>query len=452
MTQSNLSRDDLVAWLEAGGKPAAQWRIGTEHEKLGFRLADHRPLFYGGPAGIRAVLEAMQRFGWTPVHEDGQIIGLTGSGADGLSGTITLEPGGQFELSGAPLQNLHQTCAEAHAHLAQTRAVGAQLGVGFLGIGFAPGWRRWEMPAMPKARYRIMSRVMTRTGTRGLDMMYRSCTVQVNLDFAAEADMVRKMRLGLALQPVATALFANSPFCDGKLSGLLSTRAAVWQETDPARTGPLPFAFEDGFGFERYTDYALDVPMYFLRRNGRYLDAGQGSFRDFLNGKLAAAPGLYPQIEDWEDHLTTLFPEVRLKRFIEMRGADGGAGGWICALPALWTGLLYDPAACDAAWDMVKNWSREERAALHRNCFRRGLQTPFRRESVRDLARRMIEIARAGLRARAAQDERGRDETLFLDPLAEAVESGRNPAEQLIALYRKEWGADLSGVFQACAY
>lgn len=444
------SRDDLVAWIAAGGKPRGQFRIGTEHEKLPFTLADHAPVPYDGPRGIRALLEGMQLLlGWEPIMEGEFIIGLadvTGGGA------ITLEPGGQFELSGAQTENVHQTCCEVHAHLAQLREVATPLGIGFLGIGMSPKWTREETPVMPKGRYKIMSAYMPKVGKLGLDMMFRTCTVQVNLDFSSEVDMVKKLRVGLALQPVATALFANSPFTDGKPNGFLSFRSEIWRDTDPDRTGMLPWAFEEGMGFERWTDYALDVPMYFLKRGDNYIDVAGQSFRDLLDGKLAALPGERATISDWANHLTTIFPEVRLKRYLEMRGADGGPSVRLCALPALWAGLLYDDTALDAAWDLVKNWNAEERQALRDDVPRLGLNAEIRRRRVHSLAREVVSIARYGLARRARLDRSGRDETHFLDPLEDIIDRNETPAEYLLKRFRNDWHGSVDPVFDELAY
>jgi glutamate--cysteine ligase len=441
-------RDQLVAYIEAGCKPKEKWRIGTEHEKFAFRLSDLRPLPHGGPDGIAAMLTGLQRFGWSPVHEGGNLIALTKP--DGCS--VTLEPGGQLELSGAPVETLHQTCEEVQQHLAETKAVGSELRTGLLGIGFQPKWRREDIPWMPKGRYKIMRDYMPKKGKLGLDMMLRTCTVQVNLDFESESCMVRKFRLGLALQPIATALFANSPFADGKPTGFLSYRSFVWTDTDPDRCGILPFVFEDGMGFERYVDYMLDVPMYFVYRDGRYIDASGQSFRDFLAGKLPAYPNQLPTVGDWEDHLTTVFAEVRLKRFLEMRGADGGPWSRLCALPALWVGLLYDATAMDEAFALVQDWTAEDHAALRRDVPRLALNTQFRGRPLRELAREVLAIARKGLERRGCTSSKGRDECHYLDPLDEIAELGMCPAEELLESYRKEWGGNVDPVFRELAY
>jgi glutamate--cysteine ligase len=442
------NKRQLVEDLAAGAKPPAQWRIGTEHEKFIFRLADHSTVAYDAPDGIRALLEGLMRFGWQPVRDGDNLVGLS----DGKGGAISLEPGGQFELSGAPIETLHETCAEVAEHLAQVRAVTKELGLGMLGAGFHPTARREEVPWMPKRRYAVMRRYMPTKGAFGLDMMLRTCTVQVNLDFADEADMVRKMRMSLALQPIITALFANSPFLEGKPSGFLSYRAYVWTDVDPDRTGLLPFVFEPGFGFERYVDYMLDVPMYFVYRDGRYIDVAGQSFRDFLAGRLPGLPGAVPTMSDWNDHLTIVFPEVRLKRYMEMRGADGGPWRRLCALPALWTGLFYDAETLEGASNLVADWTREEREQLRAGVPRLGLNTRFRGGTVREVAASVVDLARAGLRRRRRLDSTGQDESHFLEPLTGIVDSGRTPAELLLEDYRTRWGGRIDPVFTQEAY
>jgi glutamate--cysteine ligase len=436
------SRDDLVRYVEGGGKPRAQWRIGTEHEKFVYDLANQKPLAYAGRPGIRTLLEGMRRFGWEPVMEGEHIIGLSQGPA-----SISLEPGGQFELSGAPLKSLHQTCAEVNTHQAQVREIAGEIGAGVLGLGFAPTWRLDEVDQMPKGRYAIMRRYMPKVGGYGHEMMFRTCTVQVNLDFGDEADMVRKFRVGLALQPVATALFANSPFREGRPSGFLSYRSQVWTDVDNARAGMLPWVFEDGMSFERYVDYALDVPMYFVYRDGKYIDVAGKSFRKFLKGEVPELKGIAPTMADWADHLTTIFPEVRLKQFLEMRGADAGQWGRICGMPALWVGVYYDSQALDAAWDMVKDWTCEERQAMRDAVPRLGFKTPFRSTTVWELAHRMLEISSAGLKRRAAQDAAGMSEDGFLNPMRELVARGTSRAEELLARYHGEWKGDIRPIF-----
>ena len=437
------SRDQLISVFARGEKPAEKWRIGTEHEKFVFALADHHAPSYDEQGGIRALLDGLTRFGWKPILEGDNVIALAGS-----DGTISLEPAGQLELSGAPLENLHATCAETSRHLQQVKEVGDALGIGFLSLGMWPDKRREDLPVMPKGRYGIMLRHMPRVGTMGLDMMLRTCTIQTNLDYGSEADMVQKFRTSLALQPLATALFANSPFTEGKPNGFLSYRSHIWSDTDPARTGMLPFVFEDGFGYERYADYALDVPMYFVYRDGRYIDAAGQSFRDFLEGRLPALPGEKPTISDWNDHLSTAFPEVRLKSFLEMRGADGGPWNRICALPALWVGLLYDQGALDAAWDLVKGWSIEDRQVLRDSVPKLGLDAPLPGgQTLRDIAPQVLEIAQGGLASRARLDASGNNETGYLDPLHEVVARGKTPAEILLDRYHGDWGGDLGRVY-----
>jgi glutamate--cysteine ligase len=437
------SRDQLIAAFSKGEKPRERWRIGTEHEKFVYRHKDHRAPSYEEMGGIHTLLIGLTRYGWSPVFEGENIIAL--SGADG---TISLEPAGQLELSGAPLENLHQTCAETGRHLEQVKYVGDMLGLGFLGLGMWPDKSREELPIMPKGRYDIMLRHMPRVGSMGLDMMLRTCTIQTNLDYGSEADMAQKFRVSLALQPLATALFANSPFTDGKPNGFLSYRSHIWSDTDPHRTGMLPFVFEDGFGYERYADYALDVPMYFVYRDGGYIDAAGLSFRDFLDGKLSVLPGEKPTEKDWEDHLSTAFPEVRMKSFLEMRGADGGPWNRICALPALWVGLLYDQGALDAAWDVVKDWSMEERQVLRDSVPKLGLDAPIGGgRKLRDIAGEVVDIARSGLAVRNRLNGAGDNETGYLSFLDEVVASGKTNAERLLERYHGEWGGDLGRVY-----
>ncbi|MFZ9133480.1 MAG: glutamate--cysteine ligase [Gemmobacter sp.] len=430
----------LVEYLAAGCKPRARWRIGTEHEKFGFLTDTHAPLPYDGPRSIRALFEGLSaRFGWTPVREGAAIIGLARNGAN-----ISLEPGGQFELSGAPLADLHATRAELENHLAEVAELAGPMGVGFMGLGAAPVWRHDEMPMMPKGRYRLMTDYMGRVGTHGTQMMYRTCTVQVNLDFDSEADMVLKMRVALALQPVATALFASSPFFEGRPNGHRSWRSRIWRSLDDARTGMLPFAFEPGFGFERYVDWVLDVPMYFVYREGRYINALGQSFRDFLKGRLPALPGEVPTLSDWADHLTTVFPEARLKRYIEMRGADAGPLGNLVALPAFWTGLIYDADALGAAWEIARGWDAATREGLRVAASEAGLAGSAGGVSLRDVAARVLDLSRAGLVAR------GLGEEVHLAPLQAIVASGRTRADDLLAAYAGEWGGDIGRVYEAC--
>ncbi|QIQ86635.1 glutamate--cysteine ligase [Erythrobacter sp.] len=437
--------DDLVAPMLRGEKPAADWRIGTEHEKLVYKRDDFRAPSYDEPCGIRDLLMNLTEFGWEPVEEGGNVIAMKGE-----DGTVSLEPAGQLELSGAPLENLHQTCAETGRHLEQVKKVGERCGVGYLGLGMWPDKTREELPVMPKGRYGIMMRHMPRVGNLGLDMMLRTCTIQVNLDYSSEADMVKKFRVGLALQPLATALFANSPFTEGKPNGYLSYRSHIWSDTDPHRTGMLPFVFEDGFGYERWAEYMLDVPMYFVFRDGKYIDAAGLSFRDFLEGKLSVLPGERPTASDWWDHLSTAFPEVRLKSFLEMRGADGGPWSRICALPALWVGLLYDQGALDAAWDLVKDWSMEERERLRSEVPRLALDTklPGGTGTMQDLGREVLKIAHGGLAARARLNSSGDNETGYLETLDEIVATGKVPAQRLLDAFHGEWNGDVSRVYK----
>jgi glutamate--cysteine ligase len=442
------SREDLLGVFSGGEKPREAWLIGTEHEKFVYHLSDHRAPSYDEPGGIRDLLVGMTEFGWSPVVENGNVIALSGP-----DGTISLEPAGQLELSGAALSNLHQTCAEAGRHLQQAKAIGERLGVGFLGLGMWPDKARSDLAVMPKGRYQIMLDYMPKVGSLGLDMMLRTCTIQVNLDYSSEADMVAKFRVGLALQPVATALFANSPLTEGKPNGYLSYRSHIWEDTDGGRTGMLPFVFEPGFGYERYLDYALDVPMYFVFRDGKYIDVAGESFRDFLDGKLPQLPGEKPRLTDFTDHLSTAFPEVRLKSFLEMRGADGGHWGKICALPALWVGLLYDDQAMGSAWELVKHWTIEEREELRRSVPKLGLKAPLPRGgTVHELARQAVDIAAGGLTRRAQLNSAGDNEGGFLDPLHDIVATGLTPAERMLDRFHNQWRGDVSRIYEELSF
>jgi glutamate--cysteine ligase len=440
----------LIAALSKGSKPKADWRIGTEHEKFPFLTDTLKPVPYDGARSIRALLEGLRdRFGWQGVYENDNIIAL--SDPNGM-GNVSLEPGGQFELSGAPLKTVHDTCEEVNEHLVQVREIGDALGIGFLGLGASPTWTRAETPVMPKGRYKIMAPYMDRVGRYGRDMMFRTCTVQVNVDFGSEADMVKKLRVSLALQPIATALFANSPFLEGKPNGFLSFRSEVWTDTDKARSGMLPFAFEPGMSFERYVDYALDVPMYFVMREGKYINTAGESFRKFLEGKLPQLPGEKPVAKDWADHITTIFPEVRLKQYMEMRGSDSGPWRRLCALPALWTGVLYEEGPLDAAWDMVKDWSTAERQALRDAVPREGLKAMIRGRTVQDIAKDMLKLSRAGLEKRNEQGCKGKTEASFLDVLDETAATGKTAAENLLDLYHGAWNGNIERVFRDFAY
>ncbi len=442
------SRQQLVDYIAAGEKPREAWRIGTEHEKFGFRTDDLRPPTFEGERGIKVLLETLaSRYGWDVAREGENPVALSRKGA-----SITLEPAGQLELSGAMLETIHQTCCEVNSHLRDVRSVADELGLGFLGMGFQPKWRRDEMPWMPKGRYKIMREYMPKVGSLGLDMMTRTCTVQVNLDFESEADMVKKFRTSLALQPIATALFADSPFTEGKPNGYQSYRSHIWEDTDADRTGMLDFVFDGGFGYERYIDYILDVPMYFSLQNGQYLDLAGQDFKKFMAGELPALPGTHATMTDFADHLTTAFPEVRLKQYLEMRGADGGPWNRLCALPALWVGLLYDDEALDAAWNLVKDFTRTERHALRDGVPKQALKLPFRHGSVRDLARETLKIAAHGLKRRGRLNQHGADESIFLEPLIEIVEANQTPAERKLELFHGAWGGSVDPVFKEFAY
>ena len=438
----------LAEYMESGSKTADLWRIGTEHEKFGWLTDTRLPLPYAGDRSISALFAGLEdRFGWTPVREGDNIIGMTRDGAN-----ISLEPGGQFELSGAAVETVHQTDAETRLHLDEVAEIAGPLGIRFMGIGAAPDWTHAQMPVMPKGRYRLMTDYMGRVGTHGTQMMYRTCTVQVNLDYASEADMVKKLRVALALQPVATALFASSPFFDGKLNGHKSWRSRIWRGLDDSRTGMLPFVFEDGMGFQRYVDWVLDVPMYFVYRDGRYINALGQSFRDFLKGQLPALPGETPTLSDWADHMTTVFPEARVKKYIEMRGADCGDVAHLAALPAFWVGLMYDQGALDAAWDLVKGFDAETREGLRVAASVSALQGEAGGVKLLDLSRQAVALSQAGLRARARAGNGQADEAGYLDVLVDSLAAEAVQADRLLALYEGPWGRSLTPVYEAVSY
>ena len=442
--------EQMAEYLADGCKPKQDWRIGTEHEKFGYCKDTLNPLPFEGERSIRAVLEGLRdRYGWSPIQEGSHLIGLEKDGAN-----ISLEPGGQLELSGAPLETIHQTCDEVNDHLRDVKSIADKVGVGFIGLGAAPIWKHEDMPLMPKGRYKLMDSYMKTVGTEGTTMMRRTCTVQVNLDFSSEADMVQKMRVALALQPVANALFGNSPFFEGKLNGHKSWRGYVWRHLDDARTGMLPFVFDQGFGFDAWVEYALDVPMYFVYRDGEYINALGQSFRDFLKGELPALPGETPTLSDWADHLTTIFPEARVKQFIEMRGADGGPWRRLCALPAFWVGLMYDQSSLDAAWDLVKSWDSETRDALRVEASVSGLAAQVGSVNMLEIAREVVAISEAGLKARGFAGSGGLvpDETHFLNALKESLETGQAPADELLERYHGEWGGDIKRIYDEYSY
>lgn len=442
--------EQMAEYLESGCKPKQDWRIGTEHEKFGYCKDTLKPLPFSGERSIEAVLSGLRdRFGWAEVREAGQLIGLEKDGAN-----VSLEPGGALELSGAPVESIHQTCDEVNTHLREVKEISDEIGVGFIGLGAAPTWSHEEMPLMPKGRYKLMDAYMGEVGTSGRSMMRRTCTVQVNIDFGSEADMVQKLRVALALQPVATALFANSPFFENKVNDHKSWRARVWRHMDDARTGMLPFVFDEGFGFDAWVEYALDVPMYFVYRDGKYINALGQSFRDFLKGDLPALPGETPTLSDWADHLTTCFPEARIKKFLEMRGADGGPWRRLCALPVFWVGLCYDQSSLDAAWDLVKGWDAETREELRMQASRDGLQAQVGKINMHDLAKEVVAISEAGLKARAMPGAGGMvpDETHFLNALKDSLDTGKTPADELLDRYHGDWNGDISRIFADYSY
>lgn len=445
------SKQELVEWLEKGCKPKDNWRIGTEHEKFGFYLADNSPVPFDGDRGIEQLLRGMQnKLGWEPILDEGRLIGLFEK--DG-NGAISLEPGGQFELSGAPLENLHDTCRESNEHLRMVKSVAQDLGIGFLGLGGSPLWTFAETPRMPKSRYAIMANYMPKVGSMGHDMMFRTCTIQVNLDFASERDMVRKLQVSLKLQSMASALFANSPFKEGKPNGLLSWRSEIWRDTDNQRGGYHPFMLGSDFGFERYVEWALNIPMYFVIRDGKYHDCTHITFKQFMDGALVGEiPDPEPNVGDWNNHLTTLFPDVRLKRYMEMRGADGGPWRRICALPAFWVGLLYSEQSLEAAEEYTADWDGQMVGVLRDAVPKEGLSAEIAGKQLLEHAKQIVGIAQDGLVERARLHKDGFDESVFLAPLHESLASGKTPAENMLTKYHGQWHEDISQVFDDYAF
>lgn len=443
--------EQMTEWFTKGCKPKADWRIGTEHEKFAFYLDDCSPVPYAGPNGIEALLKGMEsELGWEAITDEGRIIGL--AGPDGM-GAISIEPGGQFELSGAPLETIHQTCRESNQHLSAVKNVAKELGIGFLGTGSSPLWSIDETPVMPKSRYKIMTNYMPKVGTRGLDMMYRTATIQVNLDFSDERDMQRKLQTSLKLQPIASALFANSPFTEGKPNGELSWRSGVWHDVDNQRGGYHPEMLEAGYGFKDYVQWCLDLPMYFIIRDGKYIDMTHITFRDFMEGKASIElPGIVATMGDWSNHVSTVFPDVRLKQFLEMRGADGGPWRGICALPALWVGLLYDETALDEAEALVKDWDADAVDKLRNDVPAKALNAEINGSSVLDVSREVLKISKGGLQRRACLNGEGFDERLFLVPLEEIIAAKRTTAEHLLWMYNGPWQQDTKRVFEEMAF
>ena len=442
--------EQMIEYIASGCKSKEDWRIGTEHEKFGYCKDTLQPLAYEGERSIVAVLKGLRdRYNWIPIEESKKLIGLQKDGAN-----ISLEPGGQLELSGATLETIHETCDEVNSHLKEVKSIADSLDVGFIGLGAAPSWKHEDMPMMPKGRYKLMTGYMDLVGNMGKSMMYRTACVQVNLDFSSEADMVQKLRVALALQPVAIALFSNSPFFEGKPNGHKSWRSRIWRSLDDDRTGMLPFVFEDGFGFEKWVDYALDVPMYFVYRNGKYINALGQSFRDFLKCELPALPGEPPKLSDWADHLTTIFPEARLKKFIEMRGADGGPWRRLCALPAFWVGICYNQSSLDAAWDLAKRWDIETRESWRIAASVDGLDAIVNGQKMIDIAKEVVSIAETGLKARAKVGAQGllHDESHFLNALSDSLDIGKTPADELLDLYYGEWDKDINRIFENFCY
>ena len=447
---SKLEKNDLIDWFVSGEKPREDWKIGTEHEKFVFHEDSFKRVGYFGKSGISELLNKLaEKNKWEKILENNNTIALR----DHTGASISLEPGGQLELSGKPLENLHQTCKETGLHLKMMKDVMSELGLSMIGLGYDPKWSRSDQNWMPKGRYEIMKNYMPKVGNLGLDMMLRTCTIQVNLDYFSEQDMVQKFQISLALQSVATALFANSPFIEGQASGYLSSRAMVWTDTDPDRTGVPGIVFDPNFGYEAWLNYILQVPMYFIYREGKYIDVSGQSFKDFMDGKLIGFEGQYPTIKDWEDHITVAFPEVRLKQYLEMRGADGGPWNIICALPALWVGLLYDDQSQSEAFDLAKplmDVGMLEEGRI--SAAKLGLGGKIGENSIEYLATEMLKISSSGLSRRNKLDKKGIDERQFLDPLFHILQNKETGAEKLLKNYNNSWSKDINKIFTESSY
>ena len=445
------SKDQLTQYLRDGEKSISEFRIGTEHEKFVFNIHDNSPVPYEGDKGIKSLLLNLTRFGWKEVLENNNVIALERDESLG-GGSITLEPGGQFELSGAKLKDIHETFNEIYEHKNQVSEVAAELGLGFLGIGFTPDWKRENISIMPKQRYDIMRSYMPKKGQLGLDMMLRSSTIQVNLDYSSEEDMIRKFRFSLVIQPIVTAIFSNSPVSDGKLNNYKSYRGFVWTDTDPDRTGMLPFVFDKFMSYESYVDYAIDVPMYFVYREGNYIDLSGKSFRDFLNGRLNEMNNEQPTMSDWELHLTTIFPEVRLKKWLEMRGADAGNLQSVCALSAFWTGLLYEESSLNNAYRLLGDIDIQELNELRLSCAKNGLESKTKNINVLELGKDLLEISHEGLRKRKKLNAEGEDESIFLSPVSEILKNQRSPADIIISNYYGDWEMKIENFYKNCMF
>lgn len=442
MSEKITSKNQLIESFEKGCKPREQWRIGTEHEKFGFQKDDYRPITFNQ---IEKIFKSLyEKFEWEMIFENDSVVGLKKNGS-----SITLEPGGQVELSGAPLKNIFQTCEEVNAHQKELKEISDEFNIDYMGMGFLPKWEINDTPKIPKKRYQIMRKYMNKVGTHGLDMMHRTATIQTNLDFESEKDMVKKFRISLSIQPAIIALYANSPFVSGKLSNFMSYRSWVWQNTDHQRCGFLPMVFNEDFSFERYVDYLLNVPMYFLRRNNNYIDCTGMSFSDFLNGKLKAEIPNEPLLKDWEDHMTTVFPEVRLKTFLELRGTDGGPWSSVCALPAFWVGLLYDSKNVDMLYEMIETWTNIDRTNFYIDVAKFGMKAKApKKKNIVDLIEKLLTLSKNGLDRRAIFKNK-ESESKFLEPLFDILNRGESQAEIWVDLFKNSWSQDINNIYKS---
>ena len=436
---SSLNKNLLVKIFSEGCKEKIKWKIGTEHEKFGFKKKSLEPINFQDIQQI--FLKLSNKYNWEKVFEDSNLIALKKNNA-----SITLEPGGQIELSGAPMKNLFETCKEVNQHQSELDDICKSMEIDFLGMGLLPKWKLNKIKLMPKKRYKIMSEYMPQVGSKGLDMMFRTATIQANYDFSSESDMVKKMRVSQSLQPIIIALYANSPFVDGKITNYKSFRSFIWTKTDKKRCGILPFIYDNSFSFERYVDYLLDIPMYFIIRDNEYINMTKYTFRNFLEKKVLKK--IEPNLEDWKIHLTTVFPEVRLKTFIELRGADGGPWSRVCALPAFWTGILYDKKNLNEIWTKISHWDYSGIVNFYENVRRDGLNTfTPDGEKLSDFTKTILNQSGEGLVRRNIKTDRG-NESIFLEPLKKILESGKSPAEMWKKLFFSEWKNDIDMLYK----
>jgi len=444
-----INKNELIGYFFDGVKSKNNLKIGVEHEKFILNKESLKPISYYENNGIKNILEKLTTLGWEPLYDDNKntIIAVKKG-----KQAITLEPGGQIELSGAPLDNIHETCEETTNHLKELKKLGNEFNFILLGIGVEPNLKLDDFPWMPKQRYKIMRKYMEQVGTLGHHMMKRTCTNQVNIDYSSEEDMINKIRLILNLESIATAIFSNSPFDQGNVSKYRSLRSHFWHHTDPNRTGLLPFVFDKDFNFEKYTDYALNIPMYFIRREHKYINMTQYTFKDYLEGKCTKV-NYEATLDDWEDHLTTLFPQVRLKHYLEIRSMDACNWDLICSQPAFWIGILYDDEILDKIKQITEDWKGEDRQYLNKRVPEDGLKTEFKKRKLIDFAQEFFELSKKGLSKRNQLSKNGEfDESIHMKDLENNLTDGCSPADCLITKFNTTWEKSVLPIYKELAY